>query len=172
MNSTTAGTPVSGDPTTILLLQLRQAFDQRSWHGTNLWGSLRGLSAAEAGWRPQPERHNVWELAVHAAYWKYRVYRLICHDPPRAFEIRGSNFFPRPGAAGEADWEIDRQLLKEWHQRLLEAVEQLPPPRLRERVGNDWYTHQDLIMGAAAHDLYHAGQIQLIKRLRTSEASG
>lgn len=159
----------------LLLRALAQGFDQRSWHGTNLTGSLKGVTAANAAWRPQPERHNVWELVVHAAYWKYRVYRLATEKPPRSFDFPGSNFFTRPGGPGaEGGWEADIALLRRWHGLLMGAVGELDPARLGERVGNDWYTFQDLILGAAAHDLYHAGQIQLLKKLReeTEAASG
>jgi hypothetical protein len=148
----------------VLIRQLRQAFDQRSWHGTNLWGSVRSLSAETASWRPSPERHNIWELTVHAAYWKYRVYRLVTSAPPRTFDLRGSNFFTRPESGG-AGWEADRDLLRAWHERLLQAVREVEPGRLGERVGNDWFTLEGLVLGAASHDLYHAGQIQLLKRM-------
>jgi hypothetical protein len=148
------------------VLQLERAFDKRSWHGTNLWGSLRDLTTEEVAWRPHPDRHNIWELAIHAAYWKYRVFRLVSERPPRAFELRGSNFFTRP--AGGADWPSDRELLPGWHRRLVDAVEEFDEGRLAERVGNDWFTFQDLILGAAGHDLYHAGQIQLLKKLLAS----
>src|SRR5690606_4424004 len=100
-------TVVNGDALAVLLHQLRQAFDARAWHGTNLWGSLRTLTADEAAWRPHAEAHNAWELALHAAYWKYRVYRLLTAAPPRSFDLRGSNFFTRPDAAGSASWESD-----------------------------------------------------------------
>ena len=57
------------DPETSLLLDLlAEAFERRSWHGTNLRGSFRGMTAAEAAWRPAPGRRNGWELALHAAY--------------------------------------------------------------------------------------------------------
>lgn len=73
----------------LLLGQLHRAFDRRSWHGTNLMGSLRGLDLRLVIWRPQSERHNIAELVVHAAYWKYRVYRLLTDDDPRSFELAG-----------------------------------------------------------------------------------
>ena len=155
------------DPAIDLLLRnLGQAFDRRAWHGTNLWTSLRGLTPEEASWRPYPDRHNVWELLVHAAYWKYRVRRLLTDREPRSFELRGSNFFPRPETADERSWNSDLALLKSWHERLLEAVREFPPARLEEPVGTNRYSHLELILGAASHDLYHAGQIQLLKRLR------
>lgn len=61
--------------TETLLALLDEAYDHRSWHGTNLRGALRGLPSAVAAWRPEPMRHNIWELVVHAAYWKYAVRR-------------------------------------------------------------------------------------------------
>jgi DinB superfamily len=60
-----------------LLANLDQAYDKRSWHGTNLRGSIRGLTAQKATWRPRRGRHNIWELVVHAAYWKYVVCRRL-----------------------------------------------------------------------------------------------
>jgi hypothetical protein len=152
------------DPRISLLLhQLHQAFDRRSWHGPNLMGSLRGVSLEMAGWRPQPERHNIGELVVHAAYWKYRVVRLIAADPPRAFSLPGSDFFARPAEPTADAWREDLALLREWHERLAAAVAALSPARLDELTGE--FTCAELVTGAAAHDLYHAGQIRLLRRM-------
>lgn len=151
------------------LCVLDQAFDQRSWHGTNLMGSLRGLSADAAAWRPGEGRHNVWELVVHATYWKYRVRRLLTEESPRSFEATGSNWFERPnGALEETAWRADVALLKAWHGRLREAVSSFDAKRLDQLPGKSEYTFSDHIAGVAAHDLYHTGQIQLIKRLQES----
>ena len=92
--------------------QLDQAFDGRSWHGTNLMGSLRGLDVELVAWRPQPGRHNIAELAVHAAYWKYRAYRKLSQAPPRSFDLPGSDFFPRPGVPSAEAWSADLGLLR------------------------------------------------------------
>jgi hypothetical protein len=54
-----------------LLALMDQAYDRPSWHGTNLRGSVRRVTPAQAAWRPGSGRHNIWELVVHAAYWKY-----------------------------------------------------------------------------------------------------
>ena len=61
----------------LLLRILDDAYERKAWHGTNLRGSLRGVTADEARWRPAPGRHNIWELAVHCAYWKYTVRRKL-----------------------------------------------------------------------------------------------
>lgn len=151
--------------TTLLAHQLDLAFDRRSWHGPNLMGSLRGVRPAEAVWRPQPGRHNINELAVHAAYWKYRVCRLLAGSQAPPFDLAGSNFFEREKAPTRAEWEADLTLLRDWHRRLREFVLATPHSRLNAPSRSDAFTVSELISGAAAHDLYHAGQIRLIRRL-------
>ena len=71
----------------VLLRILDEAFDQRSWHGTNLRGSIRGLTPDAAAWRPAPGRHNIWELVVHAAYWKYAVRRRLLGEKRGSFPL-------------------------------------------------------------------------------------
>jgi len=60
-----------------ILALIDEAFDKTSWHGPNLRGSIRGVDAGLAAWRPAPGRHNIWELTLHAAYWKYAVRRRL-----------------------------------------------------------------------------------------------
>ena len=149
-----------------LLLQiLDEAYDRKSWHGTNLRGSLRGVRPSEAAWRPARGRHNIWELAVHAAYWKYAVTRQLTGEKRGSFRLSGSNWFARPvGAPTAKAWRDDLAILESEHRRLPEAVATLPPAALRRRMGRKYLALQ-LITGAAMHDVYHAGQIQLLKRL-------
>jgi hypothetical protein len=68
------------------------------------------------------------------------------------------------------EWAADLSLLERWHRRLLSSVAELHPDRLDQPAGNG-FTYADLAAGAAAHDLYHAGQIQLIKRLHQHATS-
>ena len=149
----------------VILHNLRRAFDQRSWHGPNLMGSIRGLKNDEAAWRPQPERHNIWEYIVHAAYWKYRIIRLLDEHNKDAFTLPGSNFFERPVEPTKNALKQDVQLLVDWHQRLLTTVESFAPVALTEHTGRSEFSNLDLMLGAAAHDVYHAGQIRLIRRM-------
>jgi hypothetical protein len=151
-----------------LLKILDQAFDHHAWHGTNLRGSLRGLSAREAAWRPGRGRHNIWELALHCAYWKYAIRRRLLDEKRGAFAVNGSNFFARPADARERDqaWRADIALLEEEHLRLRAAVAAFPPKRLHLRTAPNGWTWFETIAGGASHDLYHAGQIQLLKRMQ------
>jgi hypothetical protein len=144
----------------MLLDSLDEAFDRKSWHGPNLRGAIRGVTAAQAAWRPAGDRHNVWELTLHAAYWKYVVRRKILGEKHGSFSLAGSNFFERPesGAAAEVEWKRDIAILVAEHRKLRDAVAKLPARALTPAMCH-------LIRGAAAHDLYHAGQIRLLRRM-------
>jgi len=145
--------------TGILIASLDEAYEKRSWHGTTLRGSLRGVDAREALWRPGKDRHNVWELAVHAAYWKYTVRRRLRKEKKGSFALKGSNWFPSPPAGKEKEWFDVLRMLDGEHRALREAVLALTVSDLE--VGKTLW----LIRGVAAHDLYHTGQIQLVKKL-------
>src|SRR5215831_6655357 len=139
--------------TSCLVAMIDEAYDKRSWHGPNLRGAIRGVTPEQAAWRPTAGAHNIWELALHAAYWKYVVLRKIVGGKRGSFALKGSNFFPCPVEATEAAWKKDIQILEETHQDLRRAVAALKPG-VSERLLH-------MIRGAAAHDLYHAGQIRL-----------
>ncbi len=151
-----------------LLELLDEAYDRRSWHGPNLRGSLRGLDAAQACWRPAPGRHSVWELVVHAAYWKHAAWRRITGETRGSFARAGSNWFAAEARPSSARWRADLELLAECHQRLRAAVLALADADLVRRAPRGRGTIGWVVRGAAAHDLYHAGQIQLLKRLMPS----
>jgi DinB superfamily len=151
-----------------LLDVLDQAYDRASWHGTNLKGSIRGLTPGVVRWRPAPRRHNIQELVVHCAYWKYAVWRRLAGARRGSFPLKGSNWFDRSGRGTATDWRADVALLESMHRQLRSAVAGLRPPALGSRSKGSRFTSADLIAGAAAHDLYHAGQIQLLKVLRRS----
>ncbi|MBK6426886.1 MAG: DinB family protein [Blastocatellia bacterium] len=152
----------------LLLNIIDQGFDRKSWHGTNLRGSLRGLTPAEAAWRPAPDRRNIWELILHAAYWKYSVQRRLTDTPRGSFPLRGSNFWVRPSTTPASDGELkaDIALLVTMHVALRHAVAALKPADLPRTAPGGTTTILALVTGVAAHDIYHAGQIQLLKRLR------
>jgi hypothetical protein len=149
-----------------LLLLVDQGYNRTSWHGTNLRGSIRRITADQAAWRPAPGRHNIWEIVIHAAYWKYAVRRRLLGEQRGSFPLKGSNWFERPEVCSEAAWRTDIALLDRMHESLREAIGSLSARDLQRTRGAGRTNNFALISGIAAHDLYHAGQIQLLKRLR------
>ncbi len=144
----------------VILASLDEAYEKKGWHGTNLRGSLRGLTLEEVVWRPGSERHNVWEVTLHVAYWKYAVRRRLAGGIKRgSFPLKGSNWFTVPPTADLESWHDTMLLLDVEHRQLRDAI-----GSLSARALNDPKRVQ-MAYGIAAHDLYHTGQIQLIKRL-------
>ena len=139
---------------------LQQAFERKAWHGPNLWQSLRGVTAKQAAWRPAPGRHNIWEEVLHAAYWKYVVRRKLEGGKRGRFVLAGSNFFPRPepGKLNEAAWQADKQILRQEHRALRRTIKTSVREPISAKLGT-------LLSGIAFHDIYHAGQIRLLRRL-------
>lgn len=149
-----------------LLFLIDTAYNHTSWHGTNLRGSIRGVSPRQAAWRPGPRRHNIWELVVHAAYWKYVAWRRLTGATRGSFPLDGSNWLMRPQQVSVGAWRRDVALLDETHRTLRDAVAALRPTDLHKAPKGSKVTRLALVTGVAAHDLYHAGQIQLLKRLQ------
>ena len=149
-----------------LLFLIDTAYDHVSWHGTNLRGSIRGVTPKQAAWRPGPKRHNIWEIVVHAAYWKYIAWRRLTGAPVGSFFATGSNWFTRPEEVSPAAWKADVAILGDVHRTLRTAIADVDPRSLDKTMASrSRTTRRALITGIAAHDIYHAGQIQLLKRL-------
>ena len=144
---------------------LEQAYVRKSWHGPNLRGSIRQVTLEQACWRPAADRHNIWELVIHAAYWKYSVRRRLTGEAKGAFAVKGSNWWVRPQELSEKAWRADLKLLEAEHRQLRMALESVKVSQLQEKPAGSKTSYFDLIAGVAAHDLYHAGQIQMLKRL-------
>jgi hypothetical protein len=149
-----------------LLLQVfDQAYTAPSWHGTPLKGAIRGVSARQALWRPGKKRHSIWDLVLHTAYWKCMVRRRLLRDPAISFPRDGANWPQLPKVKNEAAWTRDRALLDNEHRLLRRAIARLDPRELRRRAWRSRWPVDTQVYGIASHDLYHAGQIQLLKRM-------
>jgi hypothetical protein len=150
----------------LILALLEEAYAKKTWHGPNLLQSIKGVDAKQAAWRPAPGRHNIWEEVLHAAYWKYAVRRHLEGGQRGSFVLKGSNFFPRPeeGKDTEAAWRADRKILEAEHRSMIQAIRRI----LKSPKANK---HLRMVYGVAFHDIYHAGQIRLLRRLQEQPSS-
>ncbi len=160
------------------LAEVLQLLDPPS--GTRLWyggataiGSLRGVGHAQAAWKPGTDRHSIWELALHVAYWKYAVRRRLDDSVPRGAFPRSPANWPRiPDEPVERAWKEDKALLRREHEALVAIARTLEPDDLNRRDAKGDYRALDLLFGVATHDVYHTGQIQLMKRLYPKPPGG
>lgn len=156
------------EPSRALLLRaLREIYQGPAWHGPSLRSALRGVGAADAARRPAPGRNCIWDLLLHTAYARHRMLRRLDVTPATPFphQLRAA-WWPRlPEALTDDAWRADLALLEEYQQRLLSAVSAASSARLGTRRPGKSYTLAHEVLGIAHHDAYHAGQIQLVKRL-------
>ena len=142
--------------------QLRRALDGEAWHGDSVLEILEGVDANAAAAKPIPNAHSMWELLLHIAAWDDAVRRRL--DSPELITLNGDENFPPVKDASAAAWEKAVQQSVHAHRQLVKAVEELPDSRLSERVPGKDYDIRMMLNGIVQHELYHAGQIALLKK--------
>src|ERR1700681_3447216 len=145
--------------------QLRRAFDGEAWHGDSLFEILNGVAAGQAAARPIAGAHTIWELVLHIAAWDGAVLRRLGGV---AVELSDTQNFPPVTDASETAWRKALAEVRRVHEELIEAVSVLPDSQLNEKVpGKEGahYTFYYMLHGVVQHELYHAGQIALLKKM-------
>jgi uncharacterized damage-inducible protein DinB len=141
--------------------QLRRAFDGSAWHGPALLELLEDIDAVSAAARPLPNIHSIWELVLHIAVWDEAAIRRLAGEK---WQPTGTANFPRMPKPTEAAWRKVISETKRTHDRLVKTVAALPESRLRDRCPGKRYDFYHLLHGVAQHELYHAGQIAILKK--------
>jgi uncharacterized damage-inducible protein DinB len=141
--------------------QLRRAFDGSAWHGPALLELLKDVDAKTASARPLGDVHSIWELVLHIAVWDEAGLRRLSGEK---WQPVGLANFPRVTAATEGAWRKAVAATKRTHETLIRTVTALPDSRLWERVPGKRYDFYHLLHGIAQHELYHAGQIAILKK--------
>lgn len=153
--------------TPLLLRSLRENYYRGGWHGPSaaVREALRGLDANAASWRPGEGRHNIWELALHLAYTRQMMLKRMGIEVP-AFPHRLTKpWWPALPAATAAAWADDLALLEVLHRRLVAAVSGASRRVLATVRPGRSHTIAMEVLGVATHDAYHAGQMNMIRRM-------
>ena len=146
--------------------QLRRAFSGEAWHGDSLLEILSGITAAQAAARPIKHAHSIWELVLHIAAWDRAVRRRLSGE---AVDLSDKQNFPSAMDPSEGAWRRAVEQAKSVHDELIKAVSAFSDERLSEKVSGkkdqpDWYNFYYMLHGVVQHELYHAGQIALLKK--------
>jgi len=142
--------------------QLRRAMEGEAWHGPSLREILEGITAGEAAQRPIPDAHSIWEIVLHITVWESVVRRRLAGEV--IVELPPELDWPRPRDGGEAPWKQALAALVRGNQLLRQAILGLNEERLRDTVPGKNYSMYYMLHGVVQHDLYHAGQIALLKK--------
>ena len=145
--------------------QFRRAFDGNAWHGPSVMALLEGVTAAQAAARPIPSAHSIWQLVSHIAAWERACLRRLNGDPA---QLTDEEDWPAVSDISEVAWQKTKDELVATHQQLLDKIGGLDDARLNQPIINDPSTTYSSVYvtlhGAVQHDLYHAGQIAILKK--------
>jgi uncharacterized damage-inducible protein DinB len=142
--------------------QLRRAFDGEAWHGDALFEILDGVTAAQAAARPIKHAHSIWELVLHIAAWDGVARRRLAGE---TVELSDEQNFPSVKDTSEGAWRRALEQVRQVHSALIEGVASLPDSRLTEKVPGTNYDIYRLLHGVVQHELYHAGQVAILKKM-------
>jgi len=142
--------------------QLKRAFEGKAWHGPSVTELLAGVTAEQAAAHPIAGAHSIWELALHIATWERVGRRRIQESIP--IDVSDEEDWPAVEDTSEAAWTKTLEELRSNHEALRAAIRQLDEARLDEMVPGTQYNIYFLLHGVIQHDLYHAGQIALLKK--------
>ncbi len=137
--------------------QMNRAFQGKAWHGPSVMKILRGVTSNQAAARLLPDTHTIGELVAHMTAWKRIVARRVSGEVVR---VTSAQDWPQP----KGTWAAAVRELQQAHRELVKTVHKLPPARLSARVPGKGHDHYIALHGMVQHDLYHAGQIALLKK--------
>lgn len=141
--------------------QLRRAFDGSAWHGPAMMELLKDVDAGTAAAKPVEDVHSIWELLLHVEVWdRAGMTRLS----GKKSQPTGDDNFPPVRKVSESAWRGALASANRTHDQLVRMVEGLSDSRLRDRVPGKRYDFYHMLHGIAQHELYHAGQIAILKK--------
>jgi len=146
--------------------QIRRAFQGNAWHGDSVLKLLADVDGKTAAARPIPTAHTIWELVLHIAAWDDAVRRRLGGTRVSLSEQEN---FPRVVDTSAAAWRKSIAHLKHTHDELVKTVARFPDSRLGDPVPGKkatYHTFFYMLSGIVQHELYHAGQIALLKKFR------
>jgi uncharacterized damage-inducible protein DinB len=149
--------------------QLRRVLEGEAWHGPSVLEALEGVSAEQAAAHPVAGAHSIWELVLHLCGTYGLVLRRLGGEGRQLAESEDWPPVPVPSAE---NWSASIGLLKQLNEELIDAVKSFPVERLDEPlVAESPYTAYTQFIGVTQHNLYHAGQIALLKKALGSDGA-
>jgi hypothetical protein len=157
-------TTTTADPrTNVATRVLSEGYGPGAWHGADLKAALADVTPDLALWRPGPGRHNIAEIALHHAYCSRAVRAQISGKAPESFIVAGEDWF-EVSENTSLSWSTVHATLEAEQQKLGEVVAEVDAGKAVSPLAEA--ARFDLVLGITCHAVYHAGQIQLIKKLR------
>jgi hypothetical protein len=163
MSAATTKTPSpAGLPAATFTRILEEGYGPGAWYGSDMRAAVDGVTAKTAFERPARGRHNIAEVALHHAYWSGQIASKLTGAAPVAFPLDGEDWFA-VNDEKTLSWKEIAATLERSQQRLSQAVSEVASGARTSPLGEA--DRFDLVIGITGHAAYHAGQIQLLKKL-------
>ena len=141
--------------------QLQRSYAGEAWHGPSLQEILAGVTVQQALAKPLEGAHNIWELVMHVGVWMSAARRRLAGDPAKLTPEQ--DWAPISDGSDNA-WQHTLGALRDEHDQLQAAIRNLPESALENRVPGKNHSIVFLLHGVVQHNLYHAGQIAILKK--------
>jgi uncharacterized damage-inducible protein DinB len=139
-------------------------YNGQPWYGDNVFSFLSGISAERAAIKPERLNHSIAEIVCHMTAW--RCFATEKMKGNAAYEVLDTELnWRKIMKLNEAEWKTIQDDLLKSQTELLQQIEQMPESMLVARVDGRKYNFRLMLQGIAQHDIYHAGQISMIKKL-------
>ena len=147
----------------VLARTLEEGYGPGAWHGPDMKAAIADVDNDLAFWRPTAERHNIAEIALHHAYHLHHVRSRLTGEPPSPFLLAGDDWFALP-SAGDLSWSQIQKLVDTGHRQIGDTVRAIAEGSAASPLSAA--EQFEIVLGITSHAVYHAGQIQLLKKLR------
>jgi len=139
-------------------------YDGTPWYGDNVLSYLSGISAEMAAIKPEKLNHSIAEIVCHMTAWRYFVIEKM--NGNAAYEVWDTELnWRKIIALNEAEWQRIKDDLLKSQTELLHHIEQMTESMLTAPVDGRKYNFRLMLQGIAQHDIYHSGQISMIRKL-------
>jgi len=152
-----------GVDTRLLSRILTEGYGPGAWHGADIKAAIADVSAEAAFRRPASGRHNIAEIALHHAYYVRSVRTQVSGRPAHPFVLTGDDWF-EVSDEQRLSWARIQATLESEQRQLVTLIGEVEGGKTASAVSAD--ERFGLVLGITCHAIYHAGQVQLIKRLQ------
>ena len=142
--------------------QIRRSYEGNAWHGPALRELLEGVTAEQAAAKPVPGAHSVWELVLHLEAWERQALTTLQGQPYES--MTGEADWPPVRETTVEAWSAALERLQSTSSKLVETIRLMDVAKLDETVAGQEFSYYVLLHGVVHHNLYHAGQIAVLKK--------
>lgn len=159
---------------TRIVTMLHAGYNGGAWHGPSVMEALKDLSPEQASFKT-PTVHTIAELIYHMTSWRLFVIKRLQGDYDYLIDDDKKDFGNSP-VVDKFELETLLMELSLSQDELVKELVQKTDTYLDQIVPGSEYTYYTLVHGIIQHDIYHAGQVSILKKMYNasdeSEESG